>query len=617
MRNFRLLIVVLSIVLSGRGLLAQYASSNFSLVGLADPETTYNADSLKYSGCWGWYQETKNKEYAIACSHRGTYWIDITVPSSPTVSAYRAGKKSGCTWREAKSYKNYLYVISDDFGSNSFQIFDMQYLPDSVHKVYDGTSLFSQGHTLWVDGDFLYVASVTAANNFSSMCVYSLANPASPFKLRALEEDYPFINHVHDMFVRHDTIYASCGYQGLYVFTYASNTFSMVGSLTSYTASGYNHSSALTPDGKTLVFTDEVPAGLPTKLCDVTNPGNIQVLSTVQQFPQTTPHNPFVPNNEQCFLSSYQDGLQLYDISNPSSPQLAGYFDTYPQSGGNVNNYPSSKTYAGQWGCYPFFPSGNVFALDRRNGAFILSTPLYGGPLIGLDVSLPATACMGSTVLSTARHTGASSVSWAGQGLAFNSITSQSAAISFSAPGVYSLAVAASNAGSVTTVVRTITVYAISAAATVTNPSCASCTNGVIQMTPSSGTAPYVYAWTPAGGTASVATGLAQGCYTVTISDAMACTATVQTCLQGSTVGSENVSKKDFRIYPNPVNERLFLEVDQSSRYVIRNLLGEIVLQGPALPGTQVIDVSGLSKGMYSLYLLSARDKKVMSLVVE
>jgi choice-of-anchor B domain-containing protein len=298
---------------------AQYAASNFTLVGASDPETTFNSDNLKYSGCWGWYQASKNKEYAIAGSHKGTYWIDITNPATPTVSAYRAGKHSGCIWREIKSYKNFLYVISDDSSPNSFQIFDMQYLPDSVHKVYDGTDLFERGHTLWVDGDKLYIASATSTNsNFSSMNVYSLANPAQPVLIRRLDQDAPFINHVHDMFVRRDTIFASCGYQGLYVFKFTTGTFVQLGSLTSYTMSGYNHSSALTLDGHHLVFADEVPAGLPVKVANVTNLSNIQVLATVNQFPQTTPHNPFVPNNTQCFVSSYQDGVQLFDISNPA-----------------------------------------------------------------------------------------------------------------------------------------------------------------------------------------------------------------------------------------------------------------------------------------------------------
>jgi len=354
-----------------------YSASNFTLIGQINPETGTNSGGDKYSGCWGWHQAAKQKEYAIACGQAGTYWIDVTNPSTPTVSAYVAGTFSGSTWREAKTYLNYCYVVCDDPGTNSFQIFDMQYLPDSVVKVYDGQEIFKRGHTLWVDNNKLYVASVQYSNNtYSSMDVYSLANPASPLLLRSLKQDYPFINRVHDMFVRNDTIFASCEYQGLYVFKLtALSTFTQLGSLTSYTYSGYNHSSALTPDGKTLVFTDEIPNGMPFKIANVTNLSNIQISATANQFSLTTPHNPFITSNRYCFMSGYEDGLQLYNILNPSAPFLAGYFDTHPQSGGNTNSW--SNPYGGQWGCYPFFPSGNIFALDQSNGVFMLRSHLH------------------------------------------------------------------------------------------------------------------------------------------------------------------------------------------------------------------------------------------------
>lgn len=389
-RTIFLMSLCLVLSLSGQG--QTYASSNFTLISKLDPETTTNSDNKKYSGCWGWWQSSKNKEYAIACSHAGTYWIDISSPASPSVCAYRAGKISGCTWREAKTYGNFCYVVSDDMGNNSLQIFDMQYLPDSVHKVFDGNSLFERAHTIYVDSNKLYAASVTySTGGYSSMNVYSLATPTNPVLIRSLPQDFPAVTGVHDMFVRRDTVYASCQYQGLYVFRLtASNTFSLLGSLTSYPYSGYNHSSALTPDGKTLVFMDEVPSGLPIKAADVTNLSNIQILSSFNQFSLTTPHNPFIVNNQYCFTSCYEDGLQLYDISSPQTPVLAGYFDTHPQSGGNTGTW--NNDYNGQWGCYPYLPSKTIFALDRYNGAFFLKTHLYQNGTTPVDVKTTAPA---------------------------------------------------------------------------------------------------------------------------------------------------------------------------------------------------------------------------------
>ncbi|MCC6371314.1 MAG: choice-of-anchor B family protein [Bacteroidia bacterium] len=380
-KSFLLLLLCLSLVAEAQ---LTFPASNFTLISRIDPEQNPNYLGDKYSACWGWYQSAKNKEYAIACSQSGTYWVDVTNAASPSVSAYAVGNHTNAVWREAKTYQNYCYVICDDNSPNSFQIFDMQNLPASVNKLYDGKSLFEKAHTLWVDGNKLYVAGITYSNaNTSSMNLYSLATPSAPVLLRSLGQDFPFINYVHDMFVRNDTIFASCGTQGLYVFKYNSvaNNFSLLGSLSSYTAAGYNHSSALTPDGKTLVFTDEIPKGLPIKFANVSNPANIQILATSNQYSSTTPHNPFMVSNQYCFMSSYEEGLQLYDLSNPSAPFLAGYFDTYPQGGGS-NAGPGN--YEGQWGAYPYFPSKNIFALDQTNGIFMLKTNLYKNPGAGL-----------------------------------------------------------------------------------------------------------------------------------------------------------------------------------------------------------------------------------------
>lgn len=382
-------LLILFAFLSASAAFAQtvYPASNFTLCSVISPETNINSFGSKYSGCWGWYQASKNREYAIAGSSSGTYWVDVTNPYLPTVCAFKAGKTTTTVWREIKTYQNYCYVVSDDSGPNSFQIFDMQYLPDSVHKVYDGVNIFRRTHALWVDGNKLYCSSVTYSNNSkSTLDIYSLATPTAPTLIRKLNQDAPFITTVHDTYANNDTVFVSCGYQGLYAFVLTPPTYSFtqVGSLTSYPSSGYNHSSALTPNRKTLVFMDEVPASLPIKIADVQNLGNIQVQATFNQFTQTTPHNPFMGNDSLCFVSAYSDGLQLINIKNPTAPFLAGYFDTHPQGGGNINNYIDD--YDGQWGAYPFFPSKNIFALDQSNGIFMLRTHLFTNPTSTLSV---------------------------------------------------------------------------------------------------------------------------------------------------------------------------------------------------------------------------------------
>ena len=361
-----------------------YPSLNFTLLSKMDPNGDLTgSDSRKYSGCWGWVQTSKNKEYAIIGASSKTYFVDITNPLVPVICDSVNNKHAGCTWRELKTYQNYCYIVSDDYAPNTFQIIDMKYLPDSVHVVKDDNVLFERGHTCWIDGNKLYVGGQTSTTSvLSNMCVYSLATPSVPVLLRTLSQDYPSISYVHDMFVRNDTIFASAGNQGLQIlkFNSALNTFSLISSFTGYPGAGYNHAGSWTSNGQTFVFCDEVPAGVPIKVVNTNTLTNIVMSSTMapNSNPQFVAHNPYVLGNNYAFVSCYQDGLYLYDISNPNSPFIAGYFDSYPQGGANFSNNYGSSSYRGNWGAYTYLPSGVIVVNDMQNGFFFVKSTVTG-----------------------------------------------------------------------------------------------------------------------------------------------------------------------------------------------------------------------------------------------
>lgn len=366
-----------------------YPSLNINLLAHINPETdNTGGDGRKYSGCWGWYQAAKNKEYAIVGTSARTYFVDVTNPQNPIIRDSVMAAHGGCTWREIKNYQNYCYIVSDDAPPNTFQIVDMQYLPDSVHVIHNGTTYFERCHTIFVDQDRLYCGGPTPAGTNApteNMRVYSLANPANPVLLRKLSQDVPSITYVHDMFVRNDTVYASCGGQGFFIlkFNPVTNTFSQMQSFTGYPYNGYNHSSWQTDDRKTMVFADEVPEGLPAKVIDVSDFNNITLVDTIRSHLKATAHNPYIMNNRWCWMSTYQDGLYLYDISNPSNTTIHGYFDTQPQHG--VNDNFSTNPYKGNWGAYPYLPSEIIIACDMQNGIFILEGDYDYKISVGVD----------------------------------------------------------------------------------------------------------------------------------------------------------------------------------------------------------------------------------------
>ncbi len=352
------------------GLLSRWDGANAS-IGVA---------GNRYSGCFGY--EAEGRQYAIVASADGTYFIDISIEQSPVVRDYVKGAKPSCTWREVHTYGHYAYIVSDDAMPNALQIIDLSPLPDSVKLVHQSDSIFARSHTLYVDNGHLYTSSVKYnATSSSSLAVWDIVtNPETPILLRKLDDDIPttIIGNVHDAISYNDTIFASVGYQGLFILRYdaVQNKFSILGSYSNYESGGaYNHNAALLEDKKTLVFTDEVPKDLDAKAIDVTDFSDISAVCKFNSTYKATPHNIYAAGfGSRVILSYYQDGIWIYDFSNREVPVVAGYFDTHYQTVGSNHNYSNpGGAYKGNWGAYLFPSNKRLIALDMQNGLFVLN----------------------------------------------------------------------------------------------------------------------------------------------------------------------------------------------------------------------------------------------------
>jgi len=334
----------------------EYSSYNIDLLGTwavpPDKEPVYGD---RYSSCWGYAAD--GREYAIVGCGNGTAYVDVTDPANPVLVDFVASNIRNAIWREYKTYSHYAYQVSDDGGPNHFDIVDLSYLPDSVHVAYSGDDIFRRAHTIWIDGTRLYRGG--------NMKIYDISK--DPVKPELLVDNT--VGYVHDMFVRNDTIYASQGDNGLFIYELKDNKLNQIGSYTNYPFVGYNHSSILTPDGKTLIFTDEVPGNLPAKSLDVSDPANPVLLDTFySQSGKATLHNPFLAPNNTFVMASYLDGVQVYDYADPKNIRLRGFFDTHWQSGPSNTN----GGYDGAWSAYTQLPSGNLITVDISNGLYVL-----------------------------------------------------------------------------------------------------------------------------------------------------------------------------------------------------------------------------------------------------
>jgi len=322
-----------------------------------------------YNDIWG-YIDDANNEYAVIGSPQKIHFIDVSNPNSVSfVQEFTGGSSS--IWRDFKDYNRYVYAVADE-GSEGLIIFDMTALPSgNIVKVAQLQNHFTRAHNIYIDvpNGRLYVAGSNTRSN--GMWVYDIAtDPANPILLNPNDNTLAG-GYVHDVFVKDNIAYCSHINSGnfvMYDYTDPDNAFYFA----FIDTGSANHSSWLLEDGNSVVYAEE-SSGRPLGLIDITDAaaGNLSIITTftdpLEGVNGLIHHNPFVRGNH-IITSSYLDGVTIYDVTNPSNPNLVAYYDTYPSN----NNYNQGTE--GAWGVYPFFPSGNIIVSDIKTGLYVVST---------------------------------------------------------------------------------------------------------------------------------------------------------------------------------------------------------------------------------------------------
>jgi len=132
--------------------------------------------------------------------------------------------------------------------------------------------------------------------------------------------------------------------------------------------------------------------------------------------------------------------------------------------------------------------------------------------------------------------------------------------------------------------------------------------NGITQtgtLTLSANAGGYDYQWVDCnngnqainGETDQTFTATANGSYAVEI-DNGSCTVT-SNCITISTVGIDALNQKNWKVYPNPANEKLIVELEENTNIQILDIFGKIVQTETLNTGKNNIDVSTLTSGVY------------------
>ncbi len=305
--------------------------------------------STGYNDCWGY--SANGREYALLGVKNGTSIIDITATANPVEIAFISSRHSD--WKDIKTYQTYAYVVNEAGGG--LQIIDLSDLPNSatLAATYSG---FSASHNIFIDeqNGILYAEGggnsaihgvPTTAGN--AVRILSLANPESPIEIAT------FGRECHDIYVQDQRAYISEGTRGsIRIYDVTDPGAPSFLQQIFIPLAGYVHNAWLTEDGNYLMSTEETQ-NKTVKLWDIRDLSNISI-SDDYLGPNNLAHNAHIKGNH-AFISHYESGLRIVDLSDPNNMNEVGVYDT-----------------KNLWGVFPFLPSGKILISDIDNGLYIV-----------------------------------------------------------------------------------------------------------------------------------------------------------------------------------------------------------------------------------------------------
>lgn len=324
------------------------AALEFNLIGQLDPF----GGNDRYGDVWG----AGDYAYIGSFSGSGVGIIDISDPSTPFL-AHHYNPANG-QFKDIKIANGIGYFGSDNGGGVHIVDLSTPSAPLLMASVTSSDDGYDSVHNLFVDSGFLY--EVDGKTNVVK--VFNVSDPSAPFFVRNIETTD--LDFVHDVTVSNGQLFTS-GFGGrtdIYDVSDIANGATLLGTVI---AGANSHSNWVTADGNTLVSAQELSGG-DVRIFDVSEPSAPSLLSMITAtgigVEAFSPHNPVIVD-DLLFVSWYQAGLQVFDISDPANPFHLGGYDTFP---GTLSGFD------GNWGVYPFLGLEQVLLSDTDGGLFII-----------------------------------------------------------------------------------------------------------------------------------------------------------------------------------------------------------------------------------------------------
>ncbi len=336
------------------------AQMNAKLLGQLNPFPTDN----RYGDVWG----EGNYAYLASYNGNGVMIIDITNPRAPVLAGHY-NPPTGGRFQDVVVINGIGYFSSENNGG--VHIVDVRdpRNPTLLSQITPTQNGYPFVHELFVADGLLFEAD----SRTPVVKVFDVGNPAAPVFVRNITTtDTRFI---HNMLAVNGRLYTS-GWGGrtdIYdIRNVRTQDPPLLGTINSGNSS---HSSWVTNDGKILASCRETVDG-DVRLFDISDPANPRQIAAITAasigLDTFSTHNPIIVGN-LLFVSWYQAGTEVFDITDPAKPVLVGGYDTY-----NGPLCQGTFCFDGNWGVYPFLGLDRVLLSDLDGGLFIVDFSAAG-----------------------------------------------------------------------------------------------------------------------------------------------------------------------------------------------------------------------------------------------